>query len=296
MSAKVDFAFGPQAIVVSIHQILPLRKLPDDIETSIKYKRIRASLREVGLIEPLIVFPQRGAAGCYMLLDGAIRLNALKDLGHKEVLCLVGTEDETYTYNQKINQMTPIQEHFMILKALDSGVPEQRIAATLDIDVSRVREKRNLLAGICPEAVELIKDRHISAAGLRELKRVTPMRQIEMIELMIGMDNYTLSYAKCLYTATPDEQKIEEHRPKDNHGIRPEEASKMQHELETLGRDFKTIQDTFGENVLHLVPIVGYLKKVLSNPRVAKVLGHRYADILSHFQHIVRAPDLETAA
>lgn len=55
---------------------------------------------------------------------------------------------------------------------------------TLDAGVARTREKQDLLRGICPEAVELLKTEYFTAASIRELRRVEPMRQIELAELI----------------------------------------------------------------------------------------------------------------
>src|SRR5271154_1966100 len=93
---------------------------------------------------------------------------------------------EACTYNHKVSRVAPIQEHFMIMKAIEQGVSEERIAATLDIDVGRIRQKRDLLVGICPEAIALLKDRDASPGALREIRKVKPMRQIEMAELMLA--------------------------------------------------------------------------------------------------------------
>jgi hypothetical protein len=38
----------------------------------------------------------------------------------------------------------------MILKAIENGVGEKRLAEALDVDGANVRRKRNLLNGICP--------------------------------------------------------------------------------------------------------------------------------------------------
>jgi hypothetical protein len=34
---------------------------------------------------------------------------------------LIATDDEGFTYNHKVNRLTAIQEHFMILRALKNG-------------------------------------------------------------------------------------------------------------------------------------------------------------------------------
>jgi hypothetical protein len=47
----------------------------------------------------------------------------------------------------------------MILRALERGVPEERLAKALDINVASLRRKRDLLDGICPEVEEMLKDR-----------------------------------------------------------------------------------------------------------------------------------------
>ena len=51
----------------------------------------------------------------------------------------------------------------MIMRALEPGVSEQRIAPALHLDVPRNRQKRSLLDGICSGVVELLEDKHLRA-------------------------------------------------------------------------------------------------------------------------------------
>jgi ParB-like chromosome segregation protein Spo0J len=37
----------------------------------------------------------------YLLLDGHIRLEMLKEIGETQVRCLVATDDEAFTYNKR---------------------------------------------------------------------------------------------------------------------------------------------------------------------------------------------------
>src|SRR5207302_58922 len=137
-------------------RILPMRLFDDGIRKAAKYRCIAASLRELGLIEPLVVFPKPDGDGCFLLLDGHLRLMILKELGAASAKCLVATDDEGFTYNHKVNRLSAIQEHFMILRAIRNGISEERIARSLDVDVARIRQKRDLLDGICAEAVQLL--------------------------------------------------------------------------------------------------------------------------------------------
>ena len=109
--------------------VLQTRPLDAAAKGSTKYKTVEASVREVGIIEPLVVHPQKG--GKYLLLDGHVRLQVLRDLGRTEVLCLVSTDDEAYTYNHKVNRLAPIQANRMIMKTLDAGVGVERLARAL---------------------------------------------------------------------------------------------------------------------------------------------------------------------
>ena len=115
----------------------------------------------------------------HLLLDGHVRLVALRDLGHSAAPCLIATDDETYTYNNRINRLSTIQEHIMIRRAVERGVPPERLAKALSVDVSQITKKVNLLDGICPEAIELFKDRQFSVELGRVIRKMKPTRQVE---------------------------------------------------------------------------------------------------------------------
>ena len=293
MPRNVTMAFDPAGKFLPLKSLLPLRKVSTSIRNAEKYKCIAASLREVGLIEPLIVYPQPDGVH-YAVLDGTIRLDILKSQNVTDVFCLVSSDDEGYTYNHKVNQLSAIQEHFMIMKAIECGVREERIATTLNVDVAAIRQKMNLLSGICPEAVSLLKNKDVSASALREIKRVVPMRQIEMAELMVSAHNYATSYAKCLYVATPPEQRLPGETSPDKTDVSPEDQARMEREMSALRRSFKTIQDTHGDNCLHLQLASSYLKKLLNNGKIVRYLSQRHAEILAEFQKIIEAPDLDS--
>jgi hypothetical protein len=75
----------------------------------------------------------------------------------------------------------------MILQAIERKVPEERLARALNIDMSTLRQKKRALHGVCPEAVEILKDKPVSLSVFALLKRMLPLRQIEAAEMMAGM-------------------------------------------------------------------------------------------------------------
>lgn len=293
MTRSVPLGCHPTIEVLSVDKILPVKKLLPSNRKSTKYMTIAASVREIGIIEPLIVYPMEDQPGLYMLLDGHVRHQLCRDSDVKHVECLIALDDEAYTYNHRVNRLSAIQEHFMITRAIERGVPEKRIAKCLDIDVYNVHRKRDLLDGICPEAVELLKHKSISAASIREMRKVRPLRQIEIAELMISSSNFTKSYAQCLLAATPQEQLIDQEREKEVQGLSPEDIARIEHEMSTIEGDFRAIEENHGKNVLNLVIVVGYLKKLLDNARVLRFLSRHHPELLTEFQNVVEARELQ---
>ncbi|MEZ5941180.1 MAG: plasmid partitioning protein RepB C-terminal domain-containing protein [Planctomycetaceae bacterium] len=290
MKAENHVQFGCEQRLKSIplSEILPLRRISRAARKTRKYQRIEASVREIGVIEPLVVFPQvNGTKSNYMLLDGHMRLDILKSRGEPSVECLIALDDEPFTYNHKINRLSVIQEHFMLMKAVQSGVSEEAIAAALNVDVSKIREKKNLLVGICSEAVELLRGKPGNAGTFRQLRKAKPMRQIEMAELMCASNNYSVAYVKCLIAATPQDQLIESEQVKDVNGLSHADMARMEREMDSISSDFKQIEETYGKNVLNLVIVVGYLKKLLDNARVVRYLAGSYPELLTEFQKTV---------
>lgn len=283
---SVNIAFENAGRRLAIADIQPLRLVTEAIKKSPKYARIAASIREVGIIEPPVVAADRSSPGKYLLLDGHLRIEALKDAGESEVTCLISTEDEAFTYNKRVSRLAIIQEHKMILKAIERGAPSDRIAKALNIDLNTLRQKTRLLVGICPEAADLLKDKHLSMHSFAVLRDMTPIRQIEAAELMIGMNKYTLSYARSLLAATPQDQLVQTGKPKVVKGVTPEQIERMERESANLDREFKLAEQSYGTDHLDYVLVKGYLGKLLENARVVRYLAQKHGEILVEFQKI----------
>jgi len=293
MAKQVSLAFKPEGMVVPITSILPLKQIKQSIRSTQRYQQVLASVREVGIIEPLIVFPQNGGLDAFLLLDGHIRLEVLKQLGETDARCLVATDDETYTYNKRVNRMATIQEHAMILKATRNGVSEERIAKVLKVDVASIRQKRDLLKGICPEAAEILKNRRISLGTFYYLRKLKPMRQIEVAELFVAASNFSVPYAKALFAATQPEMLVDPEKHKMVKGLSPEQITKMEKEMEGLQRDLKVVEESHGTQVLNLVLARGYLAKLFANTRVTRYLDQHHSDIFQELKTMSEGTSLE---
>lgn len=167
----ITAAFSDSTMQVALSDLNPLRPVTGAIRRTRKYSQIIASVREIGMVEPLMIAKDRKVPGKYLVLDGHLRLEVLKELGEQDALCLLASEDEGYTYNNRINRLAIIQEHKMILHAIERGVPEDRLAAALNVKLDHIRRKRRLLDGICADAAALLEDKHVSINTFDTLKK-----------------------------------------------------------------------------------------------------------------------------
>lgn len=291
--AVVQNCFEPKIITLPIDQIDLLRPVTQNLRRSAKYARIAASIAEVGVIEPPVVVRRAAGEDRYLLLDGHLRLDVLLARKTEAVACLLATDDEAFTYNKRISRLAAVQEHRMILKAIEDGASEPRIARALNIDIQTLRAKKRMLAGVCPEAVELLKERPVAEGLFRVLKRMQPLRQIETVELMIAMDRFTITYAEALLAATPQSQLAIEEPPKQVRGLTPEQMALMERESSQLERELRVAERSYGPDHMHLVVARGYLTRLLGNARIVRYLAQQHPEFLAEFQKITEG---DTAA
>ena len=290
---RPPLGFIPEPITLALDRILPSRKPPEGLPTSRKFKQIMASMEAVGLIEPLSVGKADKSTGQHILLDGHIRLLALQQLGYTDAPCLIATDDESYTYNNRINRITSIQEHQMLRRAVERGVTPERLAKALNVDVSQIHKKVSLLEGICPEAIEMLKDQHFSANLGAVLRKMKPTRQVECVELMLTANNMTVAYAEALLAATPPALLVSEKRPRKLSGVTAEQMVKMEREMGNIQNQLKLVEKSYGQDVLLLVLARGYLGKLVGNKAVLRYLSQRQPDVLTEFENIVQTVALD---
>jgi ParB-like chromosome segregation protein Spo0J len=289
----VTLAFIPEPLLVLLDNLLPSRKLSANIFGSGKFKQIKASIKEVGLIEPLSVTPADNASGQHVVLDGHLRLLAMRELAFPDAACLIATDDECYTYNNRVNRLSTIQEHHMIRRVVERGVSPERLAKALAVDVSSIVKKMSLLDGICTEAAELLGDRQFSAELSRVLRKMKPTRQVECVELMVAANSVTVRYAEALLVATPATSLVAGKKPRKLTGISSEQMLKMESEMTNLQEQYKLVEQTYGQDVLNLVLAKGYLAKLLENEAARHYLQRYQPDLLSEFESIVATISLD---
>ena len=286
-SPRIPLGFEPDCVVVPVSKILPVKSLRKSVKDSQKYRQIAASIVEIGLVELPVVARHNDPPDSYLLLDGHLRLEILKDMGRIEVECLISTDDEGYTYNKRISRLASVQEHHMMKRAIANGVSQERLARALNINVGSLQRRVRMLDGVCPEVINLLKDKPCPVKTFEILKKMVPLRQIEAAELLINANNYSAAYASAIFVSTPQDQLVNANQPKRVKGMTPEAIARMERELSRLQENISSIEERYGADNLHLTVAKGYLGKLLSNGRIVQYLARTSPEFLSEFQSIV---------
>lgn len=289
MDKKLNKAFEQAIVHLKVSDIIFSKEINKDIFSTRKYAQIVSSIREIGLIEaPIVTFSDDG----YMLLDGHLRLNALKDLSIQEVDCLVSTDNENFTYNKHVNRLSNVQEQKMIEKAINRGVSIERLAKVLDMKPENIRQKKNLLKNICPEVVEMLKDKIISSKVFNYLARMKSERQIDATKIMIESKTFSSSFARSIWLATADDLLAIPRRRQKSIVMDFSHFTKLEEEINRLHGEYEEIEENYGLNVLNFTLVKGYVKTLVMNPRVNRYLRINNPDILEHLESIVDIDNL----
>ena len=288
--------FELETYQIPLDQLLPSKKVPDGVMSTRKYKQVVSSIHEIGLIEPLSVIQHDPAKSEFILLDGHLRVLALKDLGVHEAPCLLAKDDEAYTYNHRINRLSTIQEHYMIRRAIDRGVGKERLARAFGVNLSSINRRINLLEGICPDAIARLQDKQFTPDVTRVLRNMKAARQVEAVELMVASNTITVAHADALLKATPPEQRTDFKPTERDKQLAPiEQIVKLEKEMSQVQTQYKDAEENYGSDLLNLVVAKGYLTKLLGNDAVKSYITRHEPEILEHFELVVNTVSMEEA-
>lgn len=294
---NLTLGFDLDTFQIPLEELMPSKKVPDGVMMTRKFKQIVSSIREIGLIEPLSVIKPDPETPGFLLLDGNLRVLALKELGRNTAPCLIAKDFETYTYNHRINRLSTVQEHYMLRRAIDKGVSKERLARAFNVNLSTINSRINLLHGICPKAVELLQDHQFTPDVTLHLRKMNAARQIESVELMIAANTITAAHADALLKATPLEQRTDYKSPKPEEpkGNPLEQIVKLEREMSQVQEKYKHAEENYGSELLNLVVAKGYLKKLMENEGVSAYVGRHAPEILEQFELVLNTVSMEEA-
>jgi ParB family transcriptional regulator, chromosome partitioning protein len=260
-----------------------LRPLRDRKVNNREYQRILASLKAIGLIEPLIVFPE---GDNYLILDGVQRYRGLLELGIEVVPCILGKQREAFTGNRMVNRVSPLQEHRMIEKSLEE-LDEHTIAAALGMQGIGYRLKKTLLKKIHPDVAIAFDQGKLTRACAIELTHVKQARQREILTAMDGYKDYSIAFVRTQVLKTPApmrEGRARKHSPWDRSAQRKGELLKKLTDTEQKHDFYSRLYKQYTVDLLRLAV---FARSLLTNTRIRAYLDERHPTIVRQFETII---------
>jgi ParB family transcriptional regulator, chromosome partitioning protein len=269
---------------------LPIVKLVPRSDREVRKKqqeRIAASLRAVGLLEPLIVYDHGGS---YEILDGHLRYKILLEMGIETVPCLVWKEREAFTANRMVNHLSAAEEMQMLRKSLEE-LDEQDIASALALSGIKHRLNGRLLKQLEPTVAKAFEVGRLSSPCARELTYVKPERQAEILDLMDSCNDHTVTFAKGLVLKTPVAKRAKSNGAKTPWGQAEQKKNDMLKQLQEAEQQQDFFSGLYRQYTSNLLKLVIYVRSCLANARVRQYLQDHHADQLEMFEQIIASTE-----
>lgn len=287
MSGPIRRDFADELLWLPISSIAPRRVVTLRQRQSIQYQRLLASLRMVGLVEPLVVFPRSDAKGCFLLLDGHLRLMALRRLRHEPIPCLVAYSDEGFTYNQLINRLSPDQARRLVGCALHSGVSEEHLGKAIDADMRAPLRKRLNFQGIAPEVIDELTKRAIAPATIDILRKLVPSRQIAAVAWMARTGTYTTNVARSLLLASKEEELASPVAVQRMARISAAAIARIRRNTHGSQRAWRRAETAYSEDVMQLIIAAPSFRKLIENQQIRTYLAAHHGDTFDHIRSML---------
>ncbi|MCA9107523.1 MAG: ParB N-terminal domain-containing protein [Planctomycetales bacterium] len=280
----IDHARLVKGIDVPIVKLVPR----NERKVSKKYfKRIEASIRAVGLIEPLIVF---AVEDNYEILDGCLRYRILLEMGVESVPCLLGTEREAFTGNRMVNQLSASQEMRMLRKSLEE-LDEKTIANALGISNLAHRLNTTLNKKLAPEVIRSFESGKMLLQCAKEFAHVKPERQLEILKLMESCNDFSVTFARGLVLKTPVSKRVKTAAKKTPWTKADERKSDLLKRLREAEQQQDFYSGLYRQYTTNLLKLVIYVRQIVANPRVAAHLDEHHRELKEAFEQIINSTE-----
>ncbi|MDQ9174737.1 plasmid partitioning protein RepB C-terminal domain-containing protein [Cronobacter sakazakii] len=280
----IKLRFGDNFIYLDTNKLTPSKELLENVKRSHKYHQIVTSIESLGIIEPIIVFYDK-ENDVTKILDGHLRVEALKDLGIEKAPCILSSINDAFTPNKQVNHINVVEEHRMIMKSL-ANVSMEKLSAALGISIESIKDKANVMNGIDPSVIPKLSDKPIPKATFDVLRKMKPVRQIEAVGTMINFDNYSRKFAMSILDATPASLIVNKGKNVSYKRDIRKNIFRLEQEMATTSDETKKLQNEYGSNMLKFVIIQSYINKLLGNPKVLHWFLENEIDYLNELKRI----------
>ena len=118
------------------------------------------------------------------------------------------------------------------------------------------------------------------------LRKMKPVRQTEVAQLMLASNRYSQTFAEALLTGTRADMLAEPER-KLVKALSPNQKTALEHETDLLVHDLKSAEASYGTDVLELSVTCRYVSNLLANGKVRHYIEGRFPDILAELEAVI---------
>lgn len=250
-------------------------------------KRIEASLRAVGLIEPLIVYPH---GENYEILDGCLRYQIFLDMGVETVPCLIWHEREAFTGNRMVNRLSAAQEMRMLRNSLGE-LDEKTIANSLGMAGIAHRLNASLLKKLEPKVAKAFEAGKMNLQCAKELTHVKAERQAEILNLMESCNDYSATFARGLVLKTPVAKRAKRNGAKTPWTQADEKKNDLLKRLQEAEQQQDFYSGLYRQYTTNLLKLVIYVRSLVANEKVKAYLQEHHPQELEAFEEIINSTE-----
>ena len=232
ISSVLDAKEGEQVHIVKITQVEPNKDQPRKTFSEDELQELSDSIKQVGLINPIIVQDRKSDKDHYMIIAGERRWRASRMAGLTEIPIVIRhyTEKEIVEIslidNLQRTDLNPIEEALTYKKLLDDfGMKQDEVAERVSKSRSAVTNSVRLLK-LCENVQQMIIDELISEGAARALIGVEdPDKQYEL--------------AQQIYDKGLNVREVEKMVKDLGKGPKKSSSSKTDEKLETIYREYE---------------------------------------------------------
>jgi ParB-like chromosome segregation protein Spo0J len=271
---------GADGLDIPIAKLQPLRERKISKR---EYEKIKASIKAVGLLEPLVVWPEGDG---YLILEGVQRFRILQEFGVEIVPCVLGIQREAFSANRMVNRVSPVQENRMIAKSLEE-LDERTIAGALGTLGIGYRLKKTLLARLHSSVATAFDHGKITRACAQELTNVKPARQKEILAAMDSYKDYGIAFARSLILKTPPPLREGRRRKNDPWDRATQRKNDLLKQLTDAEQKHDFYSRLYRQYTIDLLRLAIFVRSLLTNIRVRQYLEQHHRGIVERFEAVI---------
>ncbi|CDG18390.1 RepB plasmid partitioning protein (fragment) [Xenorhabdus doucetiae] len=131
-----------------------------------------------------------------------------------------------------------------------------------------------------------LSDKHTPRAIFDIFKKMKPLRQIEVANIMVSVDNFSKGFALHLLDVTIPELLVKRNKKTTITPDARKNIQRLEREMATIQNETKRIEEIYGANTLKLVIAKSYINNLLDNAKILHWLLEHNPEYLKELKKI----------